>query len=882
MWGHTILSVKHSDETLQLVAKLRDALEREEFRVYYQPKLNLAEGKIVGVEALIRWEHPEKRVISPFEFIPLAEESGLILPIGEWILRTACKQNKTWQEAGLPPMIMAVNLSVRQLYQPHLVERVERILEETGLAPEYLELEITESMMMDVHHVLPILQKLKQIGVRISLDDFGTGYSSLYYLKEFPIDIIKVDQSFVQKCTLDMKDATIVKAIIAMAHQLNVQVVAEGIETKEQLIFLQQNLCNQGQGYLFSKPLPAEELVQNFLDIEQVIHRDGIPKEISKQKWLEQALENARNELRETVRLQQGMIFKYKEKDGKFIHTLCDGELLYKVGLTPEQLIGKELHEVLPKEVADRKLQCYRRAWNGEENVTYEGERNGVWYLATLRPIRRGGQVVEVIASCVDITERKESEERYKRLVEVCPEPIVVHQEGRIQYANPAFIKLLGASSLTELIGKEVTAFSPPEYVEMVEHRIQELNQTGITVAPTEEKVISLDGTIIEVEVTGISFNYSGKPSYLMILHDLTPRKQVEVALRQSEEKYRLIAENMQDLIGVLDTNGVVKYASPSHKTILGFSPNVYVGHLAFDMVHPDDIPEIQMQFAHMVASKTPCRIEFRYKHIQGGWVYVEAFGNPVLNEQGEVEHIVIVARDISERKRAEESIRKSEKLSVVGKMAAGVAHEIRNPLTSIKGFAQLLQKEAENPFYFDMILSEINRLEEIIRGFLTLAKPQNPQIKEVDVNNLLQQVVQLFNTQAILNNVEIIQECDSDLPRIQCDENQIKQVLLNILQNAVEAMSNGGIINIQMFRHASDSIQFRCIDQGCGIPEERLKHIGEPFFSTKEKGTGLGLMLSQRIIQEHGGTISIESSINQGTTVDIILPIHHSYMNEH
>lgn len=397
-------------EVLQMEDNLGKALEREEFYLYYQPKLDLSSGKITGVEALIRWEHPEKGMVSPNEFIPFAEKSGMIIPIGEWIIRTACMQNNMWEKEGFYPMIMAVNLSARQLYQPSLIQMVQQILEETQISPEYLEFEITESMMMDVKTVLPILWDLKQLGVRISLDDFGTGYSSLYYLKEFPIDIIKIDQCFVRNCTIDTKDATIVKAIIALAHQLKLEVVAEGIETKEHLIFLQQNLCNTGQGYFLSKPIHPNDLTLLFNDIEQIVKREGIPQEISRQKWLEEELENARQELRDTMRMQQGMIIKYTKRNGKFIHTLCDGELLYQIGLSPEKLSGKELNDVLPKDEAERKLQYYRRAWEGEESVTYEGKRNGVWYLASLRPIRRGGQVVEVIGSCVDITEQKKRE----------------------------------------------------------------------------------------------------------------------------------------------------------------------------------------------------------------------------------------------------------------------------------------------------------------------------------------------------------------------------------------------------------------------------------------------------------------------------------------
>ncbi|MCY9691978.1 sensor domain-containing protein [Paenibacillus alginolyticus] len=245
---------------LKLESELRRAIVGDEFVLYYQPQVDIETGRIVGVEALIRWDHPGKGLISPNYFIPFAEESGLIVPIGEWVLRAACKQNKAWQNQGYPMMPISVNLSMRQFFQHNLKGKIRHVLEQTGLDPQYLELEITESMTMDVDHAIQSLLELKELGVNVSIDDFGTGYSSLYYLKKFPIDKLKIDRSFVRDIMVDPNDAAIVATIIAMTHHLNLKVIAEGVETEDQLHFLHENRCNEVQGYWFSPPVSADEL----------------------------------------------------------------------------------------------------------------------------------------------------------------------------------------------------------------------------------------------------------------------------------------------------------------------------------------------------------------------------------------------------------------------------------------------------------------------------------------------------------------------------------------------------------------------------------------------------------------------------------------------
>jgi EAL domain-containing protein (putative c-di-GMP-specific phosphodiesterase class I) len=245
---------------LALESHLHRALERQEFALYYQPQVNVVTGEILQMEALVRWHHPEMGLIPPTQFIPLAEETGLILPLGEWVLRTACAQNRAWQLAGLPPIRVAVNLSAQQFKQPRLMDMIKQILRDTGLKPSALELEITETTVMNnVEVTKTILNELHEMGVSIALDDFGTGYSSLSYLKAFPFHTLKIDRSFVCDVTTDPNDKAIVAAIVAMAKVLNLKLVAEGVENQTQENLLRSLGCEEVQGYLFSRPVTASE-----------------------------------------------------------------------------------------------------------------------------------------------------------------------------------------------------------------------------------------------------------------------------------------------------------------------------------------------------------------------------------------------------------------------------------------------------------------------------------------------------------------------------------------------------------------------------------------------------------------------------------------------
>ncbi|MBE9007786.1 bifunctional diguanylate cyclase/phosphodiesterase [Fortiea sp. LEGE XX443] len=262
-------------ERLTLENELRGALERGEMVVYYQPLIDLHSRQITAVEALVRWQHPTRGLVSPAKFIPIAEDNGLIVPIGEWVLRTACAQNRAWQLAGIEPIRMSVNLSARQFAEPNLVEIVKKVLQETELPAPYLELEVTESFLMgDIQKSVKTLKQLRELGVWLALDDFGTGYSSLNYLNRFPVNMLKIDRSFVQNVTSNPDSAAVTDAIIALAKSLHLKITAEGVETQEQLEYLQMRGCQEGQGFYFAIPAPAERITdmlkQNSQQLEEI------------------------------------------------------------------------------------------------------------------------------------------------------------------------------------------------------------------------------------------------------------------------------------------------------------------------------------------------------------------------------------------------------------------------------------------------------------------------------------------------------------------------------------------------------------------------------------------------------------------------------------
>ncbi|WP_248930332.1 PAS domain S-box protein [Paenibacillus hamazuiensis] len=360
--------------------------------------------------------------------------------------------------------------------------------------------------------------------------------------------------------------------------------------------------------------------------------------------------------------------------------------------------------------------------------------------------------------------------------------------------------------------------------------------------------------------------------SYAMI-HAIYEKKKAEKRLEESEQRYKSLFENNPEPICSFDMDGHVLSLNPAMERMTGYT-SAELLHKSIDhLIVPGHINRWQFHFGKTLQGDTQ-HYEICFLGKNGQAVELSAINVPIV-VNGEIAGAYMIGKDITESKRAEEMLIKSEKLSIVGQLAAGVAHEIRNPLTSLRGFVQLLDSKVSGfKTYFDIMLDELDRINFIVSEFLVIAKPQSVSYQPKQIGPILHNTVALLNSQAIMNNVQIIMKLDEDLLPINCDENQIKQVFINILNNSIDSMPEGGDIIIQAKKYDDRHIVVRCIDKGCGIPEDRIPRLGEPFYTTKEKGTGLGLMVSFKIIENHRGQMRIESELNKGTTVDIVFPI--------
>ncbi|MFC5470067.1 PAS domain S-box protein [Cohnella suwonensis] len=542
------------------------------------------------------------------------------------------------------------------------------------------------------------------------------------------------------------------------------------------------------------------------------------------------------------------------------------------------EVIGREIPQTPQDRIEAR--DYFNRILQGEQVTVMEAlktTKSGSTFYADVTVAQvhdESGWLIGFVIIERDITDRKkaderlrQSEERYRVLVECSPEPIVVYQNSAIAFVNPAAVKLIGADSADQLIGLHVTPFLHPDDID----GLYDILNGAKEGQSHERRLIRTDGEVLYVELQAVSIDFLGIPSTQLLFRDMTDRKRAELELAAREKEFSRILKLSPEPILLYRAGKVTFVNDQAIRLLRGTSDADFVGLSMIGFFCESNYSIIKERMDKVIQSDGYMEfIDLKLKPIVGDLIDVEV-SSICVHRNGLDSVVQVVIRDLTERKKTEDIIRRSDKLSIAGELAAGVAHEIRNPLTALRGFMQLLK--AKDTEYVDIMLMEIDRISYIVNEFIGLAKPQALHFVQSDLRSLIGSVIQFMQPQALLYNVDMRMSAEWPIASVMCEPNQIKQVFMNVLKNAIEAMPNGGQIEVVVSMDPDGNAITRISDEGVGIPQDRLERIGEPFFSLKESGTGLGLMVCHRIIEAHRGQLVISSIVNVGTTLEILLP---------
>ncbi|WP_456279050.1 PAS domain S-box protein [Bacillus sp. AK128] len=562
------------------------------------------------------------------------------------------------------------------------------------------------------------------------------------------------------------------------------------------------------------------------------------------------------------------------DQSGNFIKvnsSLCDF-----LGYKEEELMKKNVIEISYPKDLQVDLDLDRRLVEGEFN-SFEMEKryihkNGdiIWGLLKVSKVEVSGELF-TIGQVVDITASKQAEvekQRLKSFYDLSSEGIGIFDlEGNIIQANKAFEKIFGYEE-SEIIGRKLPV--TPEFTKNDAMYLIKETVEGRIVNDFETIKQRKDGRLIttSINMSPICDHPGNVIALAGMVRDITHQKEVSSLLES-------FLTNNLDPILIFDAEGKLIKTNSAMVQTFGWSTDELIG------LNMGELPLIPDRYTHEVDEIKKIvkdgggvrELETVRLQKDGALLDVLITSFPIKDHQDYINGFAIIYRDITERKKSEELVIQSEKLSIAGQLSAAIAHEIRNPITAIKGFINLLQNSEEKKLYYDVVNSEIGRIELILSELLTLAKPQKVVFNQADISEIVNQVITLLEAEANMNNIEIIKGFEENLPGTICDENQIKQVFINIIKNAMEAMPEGGQLKVDIHTE-NRRVLIRFSDTCCGIPKEILAKIGQPFYTTKEKGTGLGFMVSKRIIDDHNGTIHISSEENKGTVIEINLPI--------
>lgn len=581
-------------------------------------------------------------------------------------------------------------------------------------------------------------------------------------------------------------------------------------------------------------------------------------------------------------------IISYSSSDGTclFVSPATYPVLGYHSG----EIIGKNLLEYFhPDDVP----HVFEREYSDQDKICARfrhADGHYIWFETTVKLIRNeDGEVDKILSIGRDVTERIQTEQALIKSRRGLAEAQRIASIGSWEWdlerdeiiCSEELLSIYGITD-TSVIGTSANLlqFVHPGDHEIVSTKVQKARdghnfslECRLIVSTGIEKHVHIQGVVLKDE-QGTPIKTQGT------VQDITEQKKMQQLLEETIDRYTSLKKYNPDAIISLDKTGYIVSVNPAAEQITGYSAQELNDFHFTDLFHFEDVGRAQHWFQRfMIGESVDCG-EIRVVCKDGSLVDLVMTPAPIIIRQTLVGCYVMV-KDITEQKRKDELLRKSEKLSVVGQLAAGVAHEIRNPLTALKGFVKLMMhSDPQFPKYLAIMKEELDRIELIVSELLLLSKPQSLQLRRTDLRDLVEEVQTLIDTQAIMKNIEIHLMAEGGPFTVQCDPNQIKQVIINFLKNAIEAMSREGIIIISLSQD-SDQVTLRIVDQGCGIPEDKLPRLGEPFFTTKEGGTGLGLMVSQKIIEHHSGRMSIMSRLNHGTTVEVSLPVYELPLEE-
>lgn len=558
-------------------------------------------------------------------------------------------------------------------------------------------------------------------------------------------------------------------------------------------------------------------------------------------------------------------------------------------GYSVEELRSIDIQSLTQAEHAEKRMHYFTNVIKGkmQEFECAVRHKNGHTVDIHIRnfPMFVNNEIIGAYGIAKDITRHKQIEEDLKSTKEqlelflknTVDSVVVLDLQFKVIKVNRTFEKMFGWTE-QEVIGGELPTIPADLIDDFFRLRQEIISSRHVTSYETVRK--RRDGSRLNTSIfiSPLSDTKGKMVAFVAILRDITERKQMEAALKEKEKQLRTLINAMPDAVCFKDGEGRWIEANECCLRTFQLEDVPYQGLrdselAALNPFYQTALLQCEESDKHAWDFGSTVRLEEVTPLPDGETKVFDVSKVPLYDPDGSRKGLVVISRDITELKRTEELLRKSEKLSVVGQLAAGVAHEIRNPLTSIRGFIQFLQEGHNKEEYFHVILSELDRIQSVVNEFLVLAKPQAINFKPRDLSYLLHQVTELLGTEAIMNNVQITTDFDSAIQMVNGEENQLKQLFINIVKNAIESMPNGGMITVQL-KAQQDKVLIRFTDQGDGIAEDRIKKLGEPFYTTKEKGTGLGLMISYKIVQAHQGSMKINSKRNKGTTVEIMFPV--------